>query len=258
MVVTQFPQPDHDARVVGSGSNWAGGVPEQASRKASFHHVATIILSSIGFAGLAIGLSHLLNGNGWLAYCLRSASKDWQSPPFTRTSRRNAGSSFNPFRGGRSLALYGLLIILIVCGYSYNRWYRLLRANEVAGEPVHRSEADYSDQTFAGLRLDTRRSAKGSPALLPRRRHEPGKRRRRTATRVASHRPKGLAGFGSSFAPVTASSSGTYTATQIATKVRRTRLRGEVVRARALGQHGEIRVTEAAINEQLNRSTPRP
>jgi hypothetical protein len=251
MSVTQFPQSDHDARIQGSGSNSVCGVPEQASRKASFHHVATIILSAIGFAGLAIGLSHLLNGNGWLAillaFCIQGLAV---SAIHSYKQARNAGSSFNPFRGGRSLALYGLLIILIVCN-SYSWWYRLLRANEAAGETftaqkqiiltkLSRVEARYKaiSEGFSGL----------AAAASARAREE---KENGNTCRIAS--PKGPGPI-QQFRTRDSQQFRDY-ATQIATKVREISLRGEVVRTRALGQHGEIRVTEAAINqtaEQIN------
>lgn len=244
MSVTQFPSICGDADSSASGSN-SGGTPERAARQASFHHVATIILSAIGFAGLAIGLMHLLNGNSWLAillaFCIQGLAV---SAIHSYKQARNVGSSFNPFRGGRSLALYGLLIILIICN-SYSWWYRLLRANEAAGETftaqkqiiltkLSRVEARYKaiSEGFSGLA--------DSASARARQEKENG-----NTCRIAS--PKGPGPI-QQFRTRDSQQFRDY-ATQVATKVREISVRSEGVRARALGQHGEVRVTEAAINE---------
>lgn len=245
MPATQLHRTDRDTFPSVSGSNSDGDLPVRTNRKASFNHVATIILSAIGFAGLAIGLSHLLNGNGWLAillaFCIQGLAV---SAIHSYKQARNAGSSFNPFRGGRSLALYGLLIVLIICN-SYSWWYRLLRANEAASETfttqkqailskLSRVEARYRaiSEGFAGL----------ADAASARAREE---KENGNTCRIAS--PKGPGPI-QQFRTRDSQQFRDY-ARQVSAKVREITVRSEGVRARTLGQHGEVRATEAVINE---------
>ena len=244
MSVTQFPSNHGDAGSSANGAN-PGELPVRATRQTSFHHVATIILSGIGFTGLAIGLMHLLNGNNWLAillaFCIQGLAV---SAIHTYKQARSSGSSFNPFRGGRSLVLYGLLIVLIIVN-SYSWWYRLLRANEAAGETfsaqkqivltkLSRVEARYKaiSEGFSGL----------ADAASARAREE---KENGNTCRIAS--PKGPGPI-QQFRTRDSQQFRDY-ATQVAAKVREISQRSEVVRSRPLGQHGDVRLTEAAINE---------
>jgi hypothetical protein len=223
----------------------ADGMPMRLARQASFQHVATIILSAIGFSGLAIGLMHLLNGSNWLAFLLAFCIQGLAvSAIHSYKQARSSGSSFNPFRGGRSLVLYGLLIVLIVCN-SYSWWYRLLRANEAAGETftaqkqilltkLSRVEARYKaiSEGFAGL----------ADAASARAREE---KENGNTCRIAS--PKGPGPI-QQFRTRDSQQFRDY-ANQVAGKVREISVRSEGVRNRTLGHHADVRLTEAAINE---------
>src|SRR5689334_21601202 len=103
-------------------------------RTFSFQHIATAILSVIGFIGLLNGLPHMMNGAWAFALALSLIIQGLAVLTIHRHKRaRNTGGAFRSLRGSASLSLYVVLVFVIVT-FSYSFYFRLMRADRAASE----------------------------------------------------------------------------------------------------------------------------
>lgn len=227
----------------------AGGHAPAAAREASFRHLATIGLSLMGFTGLFIGLSHLLNGHGVfafiLAFCIQGLAV---SAIHAYKQARSTGGSLNVLRGGRHLALYVILTAVIVT-MSYSFWYRLQRANAAADERFAEQKQSMLGKLTA---LEARYRAIGdgfaalSVAAAARAQEEKASG---NTCRIAS--PKGPGPI-QQFRSRDAQDFRDYAA-QVRSNVTGISEHAERLRAQALGTAGEIKATQAALNDMAGQ-----
>lgn len=218
------------------------------SRDYSFAYCATIALTFIGFVGLYTGLSNLLNGHQLFAFVLAFSIQGLAvSSIHTYKRARRNGSTFNLLRGGQPLALYIVLITVIVT-MSYSFWYRLQRASEAANETFFAHKRVMVSKL---TQLESRYKSIGDgfadlAGAAAARAHE--EREKGNTCRFPSPPSPKSPGPVERFRTRDGADFKDYAA-QIASHVREITDRGNAVRARTLGQHMEIKATEATLNE---------
>ena len=103
-------------------------------RAFSFQHLATLVLTTVGFIALFQGLTHMLNGSSAFAFVLAFVIQGLTVTAIHNYKRaRASGGAFRLFRGVPSLTLYAMLALVIVT-FSYSFYYRLTRAERAATE----------------------------------------------------------------------------------------------------------------------------
>lgn len=246
--IAVFPA-DHEIPAAPAGANGDGGGPVAPARDLSFHRIATIGLTLMGFTGLFIGLSHLLNDHRALAFILAfciqglavSAIHAWKQA-------RRTGGSFKLLRGGRSLVLYVILTAVIVT-MSYSFWYRLQRAGEAANDLfIGQKQAMLGKLTQLEARYKA--VADGFAALSDAATARALEEKDNGNTcKIAS--PKGPGPI-QQFRTRDAHDFRDYAA-QVSGNVADITGRGEMLRTQAMSQAMKIKATESALNEMVDQ-----